>query len=134
MNQSSIQQIVTAITPLAHKIGQDGQVVWQAEYRQVYINAITSIICWGIALIIAVLAWTVLSRYFNKRYQEEKENKGYDVGLFLGRRIATHIVSAFISLCLFSIVIANGVEPLVNPVYQAFSNITSQLIPPPQGN
>ena len=48
MNHSSIQQIVTAVTPLAHKIGQDGQVVWQDEYRQVYINAITTIILYRI--------------------------------------------------------------------------------------
>jgi hypothetical protein len=81
MNQSSIQQIVTAITPLVHKIGQEG-------YSR------TDWFGWIIA----------------------------------------HILCAVLTVAFFGIIITNGVQPLINPVYQAIDNITGQLIPAPQGN
>ena len=132
MNQSSIQQIVTAITPLVHKIGQDGQVVWQAEYRQVYINAITTVIFFGILLIIVIVAWIILTKICISIYKEEEE-KGYSRTDWFGWIIA-HIVCAALTVAFFGIIIANGVQPLINPVYQTIDNITGQLIPAPQGN
>lgn len=132
MNQSSIQQIVTAITPLVHKIGQDGQVVWQAEYRQVYINAITTVIFFGILLIIVIVAWIILTKICISIYKEEEE-KGYSRTDWFGWIIA-HILCAVLTVAFFGIIITNGVQPLINPVYQAIDNITGQLIPAPQGN
>ena len=132
MSQSSIQQIVTAITPLAHKIGQDGQVVWQAEYRQVYINAITTIIFFGILLIIIMVVWFKLTKITSNTLKEEEE-KGYSDTDWFGWIIA-HIVCAALTVAFFGIIIANGVQPLINPVYQTIDNITGQLIPAPQGN
>lgn len=122
----AVQKITQALKPISDKIGQGAKIEWSAYYRQTYINAWTTIIFWGIALIATLIAGTILFKKFDRTYNNP-ETKNYDRNFYMYSRIWVVVVSSIFSLMFIGIIITQGIQPLLNPIYQTTHDIIGEL-------
>lgn len=107
MNQSIIQQVTQAITPLAQKLGQGAEQLYKIYTRQQFINGITYLI-WALILTIAS---TVVYRLGKSIWKKEPD---LDDARFFGGFVLVLAVALLVGAV---VLLTSGLQHLLNPQY-----------------
>lgn len=122
-----IQSIGEALTPLADKIGKGGQYMFELAIRQVYVNAVQSI------LVLVVLSILLIPFYKFIKWGNSKEKDCSSTHFYYNEALhATAWTMGIILGCLFVITIIcfiNNVSALFNPQWEAIQIIFRAITP-----
>ena len=114
MNPSSVKQIQEALEPLAQKLGQGAEFVYQAYYKQTLINGVQDIALGvlGFATLILLTRKTykIVKKFNQKEADYDNENRWMAWG------IATAVLWFILGLWSLGGLI-NGPQKLINPHY-----------------
>lgn len=126
MNPSTIQQIVQAVTPLAHKIGQGGEQLFRIYTKQQFIIGITDLI-WAVFVIVGAVVFMklalacyrqamVITKARKAAYYNNEEIKFQFGTIFLG-------ISAAVCVIISPFLVTSGIQHLLNPQYYTIQEI-----------
>ena len=117
---NNVTQIINALKPIAQKLGEGGQQLYKAYYRQTIINGIESIV---LSLLI-LIGLGVLVRYTYKQKPKKFDTPDEDVMLLI---TVLSLVGIAIAVAVVFVGLIPGINDLVNPNYQTIQNVIRQV-------
>lgn len=117
----SVTQIINALTPFAKKLGQGGEQLYRAYYRQTIINGVESVV-----ISLLILAGLLMGALYLRRSMRPTKFGDLDEDLQFWLIMGLILISFFGVLTVF-IGLVPGVNDLLNPNYQTIQNIIGQV-------
>lgn len=122
----AIQEAVKALTPLAHKLGEGAEALYQIYVKQQIINGVSYLIWTVICALVAVIGYKVGHMFWKKSRDMKKESAYSDYEVPQGIALTSWIV-AVVCLLVIPFSLTAGIQHIINPQYYAIKDITCQV-------
>ena len=111
-----IEVIITALQPLADKLGTTAQYVWEMQVKQAYVDGFVALsgLLLGIGLLI--VAFRVFKSLYHCRLEDE-----YDK--FEAEKLICILVFSFVGMIFLFLNFSTTIECFINPHYHALSSL-----------